>query len=403
MKTKNVFTKLIAAALVLCFAMTMLAGCGAGETVMSYDNGNYTITEKEFSMLMKIKKLDYFCSMLYTTEKDTATFWSTNSNNEEGQTYEQLYKELVMNQTKAILVEKYLFDTMHLTISQDKLDTYKSSIKTAETNYGGKGAYKQYFGYTASDYYNVYMEMVARSEAVLEALCGENGEHKVTAEDLDAYYQENYSGYQFIVLDMNNKVKRDEEGNRILATETDDEGNVEELDYYETEELTEDEKSEKQILADKILAELEAGTKTFEELVNEYSDEYYSVAFPEGQFVLTEGTFINSTVTEKVKDLEIGEYTDEAISIDSDNYQYIVKRVELKDSVYDDDAYLELFDGYEETVKLDKYEELIEGYFEGVTVNEEVASEYTMKDTFLSQYADDYYTQYIYSLYGISY
>ena len=333
MKKTNLFTKLIATALVLCFAMTMLASCGAGETVMSYDNGKYTITEEEFALLMRIKKLDYFCNMLYTSKNDTATFWNTDSKNEKGQTYEQLYKELVMNQTKAILVEKYLFDTMGLTISQDKLDSYKAAIKTAETNYGGKGAYKQYFGYTASDYYNVYMEMVARSEALLEALCGENGELKVTEADLDTYFKDNYVGYQFIVLDMNNKVKRDENGNRIVKMTKDAEGNEIESDVYETEALTDEEKSEKQILADKIFAELEAGTKTFEELIAEYSDEYYSVEFPEGQFVISEGTFINATVTEKVKDLEIGEYTEEAISVDSDKYQYIVKRIELKEEV----------------------------------------------------------------------
>ncbi len=402
MKKTNAFTKLIAAALVLCFVMATLASCGTGEIVMSYDNGNYTINEKELSLIMKVKKLDYFCNMLYTTDDDTATFWATDSGNEEDQTNEEFYKELVTDQTKAILVEKYLFDKLGLTLSQDKLDTYKTSIKESETNYGGKGAYKQYFGYTASDYYNIYMQMVARSEAVLEALCGEGGEYAVTEEDLANYYAEKYVGYQFIVLDMTNKVKRDEDGNRIIATKKDAEGNVEELDYYETETLSEEEKSEKQILADTILAELEAGTKTFEELIAEYSDEYYSVAFPDGQFVLKDGTFINATVTGKVKDLEIGEYTTEAISVDSDKYQYIVKRIELKDKVYNDDAYLELFTGYEDTVKFDKYEKHIETYLDDVTVNEEILAEYTMKDTFLSQYADDYYMQYLYSYYGIS-
>ena len=99
--------------------------------------------------------------------------------------------------------------------------------------------------------------------------------------------------------------------------------------------------------------------------------------------------------------VEIGEYTDEAISVSSDKYQYIVKRVELKENAYNDDKYLELFEGYEDTVMYEKYEAYIETFFEGVVINEAVASEYSIVDTFLSKYADDYYTQYLYYYYGI--
>lgn len=366
---------------------------------MSYtvDGKTYTIGTDEFELLMKIKKLDICCANLVTRSTDNSSFWGDST--DDGETNEEFYKNLIMDQTKAVLVEKYLFDVNGLSISQDKLDGYKSSIKTQNDLYGGRGAYKQYFGYTAADYYNIYMMMVARSEAVSDYLFGENGEYKVTAEDLETYYNENYVGYQFIMLDMANKVKVDEDGNRIVATEEDDEGNEKETDAYETEKLTDEEKEEKQTLAKAILDELAEGA-SFEEMIEKYSDAYYSVEFPEGMFVLKDGTFINSTVTDKIKDLEVGEYTEEAISVGADSYQYIIKRVDLKPKAYEDEKYLELFEGYEDTVMMDKYEKYIETFFDSITVDTAIASEYTMQDTFLSSYADLYYQQYISSLYS---
>ena len=390
MKKGSLILRLLAAALVACLIISAFAACGSAKTLMSVtkDGKTYTISTDEFSLLMKIKKLDICCSMLVTRSRDTASYWATTT--DDGETYEEYYKNLILEQTKSILVEKYLFDVNGLSISSDKLAGYKSNIKTQNTYYGGKGAYKQYFGYTAADYYNIYMMMVARSEAVVDFLFGENGSQKLTAEDLETYYKENYVGYQFIMLDMENKVKLDEEGNRIIAKEEDSEGNEVDSDSYETEALTDEEKETKQTLVQAILDELAEGA-SFEDMIAKYSDAYYSVEFPEGMLVLKDGTFLSTTITEKIKDLEIGEYTEEAI--ESNKCQYIVKRVELKDKVYEDEKYLELFEEYEDTVKYDKYENYIETFFDDITVDEAVAAEYTVADTYLSKYADLYYQQ----------
>lgn len=404
MKTTKTITKLLAFALVLCMAVSMFASCGSNDTLMTMtiDGTAYTLTEQEFSLLMTIKKLDYCCSMYMPRYLDTADTWSKETEEGSGVTLETYYKNMILDQAKAILVEKYLFDKFDLTISAETLKTAKENKKTAIEYLGGAGAYKQYYGYTADQYYDVYMEMVARSEAVLDYLCGENGTLKVNDEDLAKFYTENYVGYQYIVLDMANKVKLDEEGNRIVATKTEKNENGEDVkvdaDYYETEKLTDEEKSDKQNLAATIFAELEAGTATFEQLIELYSDEYYSVEYPEGMFVLADGTFINTTVDAAVKDLEVGEYTDEAISVNSDAYQYIVKRVDLKDAVYNDDHYLSLFADYEETVMYDKYENHIKTFFENIIVDQAVSGRHTFTDTFLSEYADVNFQYYYYGL-----
>ena len=429
MKKTNLLIKLIAAVLVVCTATLLFAGCNKANTVvMSFekDGKTYTITEEEFSMLMKIRKRIFFCNLLYTTSKDTASFWATKSSEDETKTNEQYYKDLVMDQVMAVLVEKYLFEKNNLSFSQDTLDGFKSAIKTAEKEQGGKGAYKQYYGYTAKANYEIYEPMVERSEMLYKTLCADNGELAATAEDLKTYYEDRFVGYQYIMIDLKNKVVRDEDGNRVVATKKNSEGKEEPTDAYKTEKLdnTKDEDKklleEKQTLAKTILDKLTAKENplAFEDAIKEYSDEYLSVEFSEGWFLDKEATFINSTVAGKVKDLEIGEIFSEVIS--SGDYHYIVKRVDLKAGVYEEfekdengnivkdendknveNKYYEYFSEYEATVEYDKYEKYVESFFGEIKVDTSITDSYTMQKTFLSPYVDYYYQMILYYYYGI--
>ena len=407
MKNTNALTKVIAAILVITMTAVLFAGCNTSNApVMSFvkDGKTYTITEDEYSLFLKVRKRLIFCNLLYTTSKDTASFWATESS-EAGQTNEQYYMALTLEQVKSVLVEKYLFESLGLTLSDEILNSYKPTIKSMEQSYGGKGAYKQYFGYTASDYYNIYDNMVDKSEALLAYLCAEGGLLEVKDEDLASYYQDNFVGYQYIVIDLNNKVVLDEDGNRVVTTTKDSEGNEIDGDSYKTESLTDEEKETKQTLAESILAELaKEDAPTFEELINLYSDEYYSVEYSDGWFVDKEGTFIDSTVTEKVKDLEIGDYTKTVI--ESGNYQYIVKRVDLKEKVYEDteeNEYYEFFADFEEVVEYDKYENYVKSFFGDIVIAEEIITKYSLENTFLSADVDRYYQEILYYYYGISY
>ncbi len=404
MKTRNLIFKLIATVLAVCFMTGVLASCGAsGKAAMTLtkDGKTYTITAEELDLLMKVKKLDYCCQMLVRKSIDTPDLWArkVDDTDENSQTFDEYYTEIIQKQAKSALAEKYLFDLCGLEISEDTLATYKTNAKTAATYYGGKGAYKQYFGYTATQYYDLYMPMVERSQAVVDYLYGENGTDKVTEEEKATYFTDNYVGYQFIMLDMNNAVVRDEDGNRVVATELDDEGNETALDEYETEALSDEDKATKQLLAKTILLELENGA-SFESMIDLYSDEYYSVEFTDGMFVLKDETFVSVDVTEAIKDLEIGEYTTEAISVSSGAYQYIVKKVALKEGAYNDEKYADLFSEYEDDVMYEKYEAFLDSIIAEIIVDEDVASQYTMANTYLSDYADDYYSQYLSSLYG---
>ncbi len=414
MKKTNLITKILAFALVLCLAVPMFASCGSNETVMTMeiDGKTYTIGEKEFSLLMTIKKLDYFCSIPWPNSLDVESTWTSTLEEGGTETFETYYKNMIVDQTKAFLVEQYLAEKYNLSLTKEDLDNNKAykdyAVKSGIDPYRGynqgvgTGRYKSYYGYSADSFYDVYMPMLQRSADIYEYLFGEEGIMKVTDEQLSEYYENNYLGYQYIMIDLENKVVRDENGDRVRETTTtkDEDGKevIEETDSYKTEKLTDDEKSEKQTLAATILKELEAGTATFEELIEKYSDEFLSVEYSEGLFAHKDGTFLTTEVDEAAKELEIGEYTDEAVSVSSNTKQYIVKRIELKEEVYNDEHYAELFENYESSVSEIKYEEYIETFFDKIVVDEAIAGKYTMADTFLSDFANVNF-QYYYSGY----
>ncbi len=402
MKTLKITTKLVAFALVLCMASAMFVSCGSNDIVMSMtiEGKTYTIDEDEFSLLMVVEKANLCYQMSVSSSMDTASLWAQKMTDTE-ETLDAYCSNLIVDRAKSILIEKYLFEKFNLTISDDIIEENEEEEKSKIKEAGGRGAYKQYYGYTSGRYYDVYKMMEARSQAVLEYLMGDNGEMKVVDADLKAYYEENYVGYQYIMLDMENKVVRDEDGNRVRETTTskDEEGKevVEETTAYKTEKLTDEEKSEKQNLAETIIAELDAGTATFEEMIEKYSDAYYSVAYPEGLFVVEDDTFMYSEVDKEAKDLEIGEYTNKAISANSGKEQYLVKRVSLKDAVYSDEKYKDLFEGFDTVVEYKKYDTHIKSFYENITVDQAVAGRYSVADTFLSKEVDDklYYDAYI--------
>ncbi len=412
MKNANVLIKLVAAILVVSLTAVLFTGCKASqEVVMSFkaENGTtYTITEEELALFMKVRKRLFFYSYFNCTlSYDTQSFWAADSGEKKdsgdgNKTNEQYYKDLIVEQLMSVLVEKYLFEANNLSLTKETQDNFKKNMKTDVTNYGGKGSYKQYFGYTADDYYNIYENMVAKSGMLLEHLCKEGALLEVNDADMEQYYTDNYVGYQYIVLDLVNKVVRDEEGNRVVEKTKDEEGKEIDGDTYKTEKLTDEEKEKKQTLAESILKELGNG-KSFEELVQEYSDEYYSVEYPEGWFVDKESTFINATVAEKVKDLEIGEHT--AKVIESGNYRYIVKRVELKDKVYEDtdeNEYAEFFEGFKDSVEYDKYETYVKGFFGEIQIVDAILNSYTVADTYLNK-KSELYRDLLYYRYGYFY
>lgn len=422
MKTSKIFCKVLALVIVAAMLVCMLASCSSKKLMtLEIDGKEYSVTADEYKTFMTIVKMNVYLNSLSSSAAESY-LWKAKFDDD--QTYEEYYSEYVQKVMKTTLVEKYLFDKYDLKLSDATLAGYKESMKSDISNAGGAGAYKQYYGYTAKQYYDYYKKAADMSNAIIDHLYeGDNALYPVTDDEKEAYYNEHYSGYMIIYLDMNNAIAKDDDGNyigldsskneyKISVNVVDGELKMENLGRvdgeemkddvtitsFKTEALSEDDVKTKSNLPELIIDELDAGAD-FKELALKYSDDYTSYLYSNGVFISDTGYIVNNDdVMDPVRELEIGENTD-AISISDGKYVYIVKRIELKEKAYDSEEYEDLFSSYSEDVMYDKYDNYIDEYFDKITVDTDAVSEYTMASTYLSKYVDDFYNYYV-SLFG---
>lgn len=421
MKTTSKLAKIVA--LVLCIAMLTLAfvSCGKDNVVISYemDGKTYTLTEADYSLLMTIVKQNlfsqYFYYGYYYGPKDNAAFWATKT--EDGLTYEQLYTSNALEVAKSVVIEQYLAEKHGLLNADGTLKfgddaelkkeyenavaEIQSSIKTL----GGKGAYKRYYGYLPEDLERYYT-LTYRSQLVMDYLY--TVDHPLTDKQLEDYYTENFKQYIIILINKEEDIKRDKDGNPYYVvydktgatkyvtdiTEKYLKDNEYTLAYsYQYEKITDQKrKDEKKEIAAEIFAKLKEGGagNSFEELAAKYSDEMLTHYYEAGYMV--DGDLISDKVAiEAIKDLKIGEYTEKSFVVSS-KYEYIVKRVDLTEKAYThadenakDKEYAELFKNYKDAVKAQKYSDELKEMAKKVIVNTAITSKYTMQKTFLSK------------------
>lgn len=392
---KRDWIKVLVLVLTIAFIIPCFTSCAAGTKVLTLkaDNGKtYVVNKEQFDFLMCYTKANFFLNQGYPSAYDIAAYlWEQKINSDSDQTIDDYYKQYVVNQLKGVLVEEYLFDKYGLKLNDEEVAAQKKSVQDNVSNLGGTGSYKQYWGYRWQMLYEHTLASM-RSTAVMEYLYGENGVDKVTDEELDKYYQDNFYGYYIIKFDMTHKVETDEEGNKVRKTTKDSDGKETETDEYSLVELTDEEKEEKALLPQVLIYQLEDDAD-FKELAIEYSDDYISVKYPNGLYI-TEAQLTNylsdSTALSTVKALEVGEYT-KPISISDGKYTYIIKRVELREKAYEEEEYADLFTDYKDTVKYDKYDALLKNYVELIETNDAVIEKASMANTFLTEYVDYYY------------
>ncbi len=403
MKNTGKFAKIVSMVLCVAVIVLTLASCGKNDAAFTFtmDGKDYTVTEGEFDFLMMYSKYQILSNSGLSAAYDQY-LWEDDETDKK-------YTDIVKETAKTIVVEKYLMEKFGLELDAEEIEELKKQYKDSVKFLGGEGSFKKYYGWTSDQMYQ-YDIALKNQNAIKDYLYNEEtGVEKVTEEELEEYYTENFRQYLIIMIDTKQDIAKDDEGNKKYIA-YDKEGNeieitdiseeyLEENEYtlaysYKYEEIeSEERKEEKASLADIILSQLKDGAD-FKELALKYSDEFLTEYFEEGYIV--EGDLMSDEdAKEKIDALEVGEYTEEAISLESGEYIYIVKRVELEEKAYtqadegaENTEYAVLFEDYHTTVSNDKYEKFLEEYVSAVTVNEEIVGKYKMSTTKLSSAID---------------
>ena len=313
---------------------------------------------------MVYQKLQLFLDYGMTSSSDTVTaLWGQSSGDAEGSTYDKYFTDYAMEQLKFKLVIEALLEEYGLENSEKAVADAKTECDSFIKGLGGKGAFKQYFGYTA-DKFREYRVLSDTYNLELDYLYGDEGKEKLSAEYIKNLFNDNFVGYRVICLDMQNKIVLDDNGNRVVKTSTATDGTVTELDEFSKKQLNTEEIEEKAGLPELIQNKIKEGT-SFEELVKTYTENFYAAKYTQGFFVTKSDSELSlntgsdstaakallsdATIAAAIKDLEIGDVS-ATITTGNGEYTYIIQRIALVDDIYDSEAnpeYAEYFGDFD--------------------------------------------------------
>ena len=345
-----------AAAFLLLAAMLLTTACSTA-TIPAMEYEGNTISVNMYKYWLSRYKAVFLYS--YSDITDTAEFWNTviDSN---GTTYEDFLTEVVNENIKSYLVAATLCEDYGIKIdaeTEKMLDEYIDELIN-ELGEGSRSQFNQYasaYGVNSRILKDVYVTEEKLS-VLYEYLYGENGKTRITDEQKDQYYHDNYYLIQHLYINDQYEYILDENGNYSYGEDG----------YALTRELTADELAAKTAAIEAVKEGLESG-ETFESLYDSYSEDKF---YPNGYYLTVSTQFVTEIVTSAVK-MNVGDVE----ILETDLGFHVVKKYPLNEKAYEDTANADFFDGYEDMVGQYFYHQEISSMAEDVVVHEDAIAD----------------------------
>ncbi len=425
----KVLKKLLVAVLCVAMLVTSLVGCSSRGKKMIELDGN-DITVNMFMLLMSRTKGNLAAAYGDKVNKDA--FWDTVIDASTGKTYNDYYKEQVLNSAKTYLACLYLFDELDLKLPNSYIDEIDAELANLiEYDAGGS---KAEFNAMLANYganYKILREayiMEAKISYLNDHLFGAMGE-KIADNLYEDYYQQNYVRFKHVFLyttkilyvedsngdeiyynedgtiayDKENGTKKEENGavvkdingdiifvtedgkiaydkkNGIRKAQTDKNGNT------ITEKMTTDEIIALSDKATLIMEKVEKGDyQAFDALVAEYGEDAGMTEYPNG-FYLTRTSDYVADVRDALLDMEIGEVR-KIVPDGEDAYGiHVVMKYKLEDGGYAKEENGDFFRAsngsynFLSTIKNQLLAEYIDKYMSQIVIDEKLLASVSMK------------------------
>lgn len=263
------------AVLLLCLSLPALCSCGKKAAL---ENDGLKISEDVYRYWLSDFKARFVSN--YSDIEDTEECW--NRATDDGKTIGAYVEEYTLNYAKNALCALRIYRDQHLTLPDSKkkeIEEYIDGI--IDYQYDGEtsafnAALRETYGMDIDDLREAY-EIEAKISHLRDSLFGENGSARIGETELREYYEKNYACIQVIYVNTAFRYVTDKEGNRVTDPST---------GYYQTEELTAEEKAEKEKKAEEAYGRLLAG-EDFSAVAVSYNDLTLDTTYKEGIYFPT--------------------------------------------------------------------------------------------------------------------
>ncbi len=207
--------KILCIILCICACATSLISCRP-KTLAKYGDKKMSVNVYEFLLSRAKGTLAY-----YGYDVTNASFWQTVMSLEDGKTFNEYYCEEIKRQTIHYLIADKRFDDLGLKLpeSDEKLiDDFLAGLVQSAGSKSNLNAELKEFGVNYDILREIYV-IEAKIERLKEHLYGANGE-KISAEEKEKYFNENYVGFkQIFVATYDYVIDTDRFGDTVYYTD----------------------------------------------------------------------------------------------------------------------------------------------------------------------------------------
>ncbi len=356
---KSKILKRITAAFLMLLMLFSAVGCGKQKAEIVMELGDQRITANMYRLWLSRVKGAYGTS--------DNSIWD--QKNDDGRTYNEVFTSFVTDNAKTFVSAMHLFDQLGLKLPEEKQDEIDKTMKTILDERGGGSKSKLNslllpYGVNYDILREIYV-IEEKLDHLEDYLYGENGVERISTEEKNKYYEENYVRIKQIFLYTSNKPITDDEGNYTY----DESGNVATRDFTDAEI----EAQEKE--ADEIMASLEAGGD-FAALMTKHSEDKANAEYPNGYYFTKTSQYVEQVV-EAAFDLEVGG----TVKVKSDYGIHIILREELDEGGYADSKNSDFFTDFETTLVNLRLSERLAEFNDSIVVHQEAISKYNIKNS----------------------
>ena len=426
---KAIIKKIFILTLACVMILTSMVGCSSrGKTMIEL--GDSEISVNLYMLLLSRMKGKLASAYSFGEKALYDSFWDTVMDASTGQTYNDYYTNMVLENAKTYIAALHLFDDLGLKLPDSYMDEIDKELDTLVAN-DGDGS-KSAFNALISSYGANYT--VLRDAYIMEAKIAYLKDHLFGASGslisdslIEEYYQESYVRFRHIFFFTTKPVyDADENGDTIYFTSegkiaydkekghkkeengkfvTDKNGDM--IFYLDDGRIAYDSKngvpnpvldSSGNVMTTKLTADeliklsdktqliiedeaREGDYKLFDALVEKYTEDEGMTKYPNGYYLTATSNYDSPEVVEALFEMEEGEIR----RVDSQYGIHIVMKYELDEGGYADEKNTDFFRTSEgslafmSTLKNILLEEYVEKYKANIVIDEELLKSVSMK------------------------